>query len=134
MYKAIIFIAIVLVAAAYAIGGTPQCSLTNKCVQAHQWMNDGVINTQFTCEIKNMGSGPIKNADIRLDNNQNLYNVWEIMTPNNGLSYDFIKWREQKPLAVGEVHQWGYIVKSDKPLDVTVCERGLVNPTASPAH
>ncbi|KAF2070807.1 hypothetical protein CYY_007875 [Polysphondylium violaceum] len=132
MYRYTVLVALALVAAAYSLG-TPQCTLSNKCTQVHQWMNDGVMNTQFACEITNMGSKPVTNADIRLNDNQNLYNTWEIATSNNGLSWDFVKWREQKPLAVGLSHSWGYIVKSDKPLNVEVCEKGFVNPPASPS-
>ncbi|KAF2068974.1 hypothetical protein CYY_009706 [Polysphondylium violaceum] len=132
MYKHSIFIALALIAATYSLG-TPQCTVSNKCTQVHQWMNDGVMNTQFACELTNMGSKPISHVDIRLNDNQNLYNTWEIATSNNGLSWDFVKWREQKPLEVGLVHKWGYIVKSDKPLNIEVCEKGFVNPTVSPS-
>ncbi|KAF2077339.1 hypothetical protein CYY_001342 [Polysphondylium violaceum] len=110
----------------------PQCNLSNKCTLTNQWKQDGKVHTQFNCEIKNIGPKAISHADIRLNDNQDLYNVWEIRTLNNGLSYDLTNWREMKPLESGDSHFWGYIVKAEEALNVVVCESGFVE-TQSPS-
>ncbi|EGC35782.1 hypothetical protein DICPUDRAFT_91957 [Dictyostelium purpureum] len=100
----------------------PQCKLTNECKKANSWVNGNITNTQFECEIKNIGNEPYSFIDIRINDNAALYNVWEIITENYGISWNLVNWRIENSLQPGKTHKWGYIVESDKPLDVQVCQ------------
>ncbi|KAN0028098.1 hypothetical protein ACTFIV_009929 [Dictyostelium citrinum] len=98
------------------------CNLSNKCTVANQWKNGDQVNTQYKCFITNNGKVPVSFIDIRINGNSDLYNVWEIITPNNGLSWDLTSWRIDKPLEATQSHEWGYIIVGDKPLDIQVCQ------------
>ncbi|KAK5583694.1 hypothetical protein RB653_005292 [Dictyostelium firmibasis] len=98
------------------------CNLSNKCTVSNQWKNGDQVNTQYKCSITNNGNVPVSFIDIRINGNTDLYNVWEIITPNNGLTWDLTSWRIEKPLEPTQSHEWGYIIVGDKPLDVQVCQ------------
>ncbi|KAM9956637.1 hypothetical protein ACTFIR_003363 [Dictyostelium discoideum] len=106
------------------------CNLSNKCTVANQWNNGDQVNTQYKCFITNNGKVPVSFIDIRINGNSDLYNVWEIITPNNGLSWDLTSWRIDKPLEATQSHEWGYIIVGDKPLDIQVCQNSPI-PTIS---
>ncbi|KYQ93600.1 hypothetical protein DLAC_04975 [Tieghemostelium lacteum] len=105
-------------------GNTPptiKCSLDNKCTMVKQWVTDNKPYYQYTCQVINNGVAPVTHADVRFVNATSLYAVWELQTSNNGLTYDFVDWREQRPLEHGQTHMWGYIANEN--LAIQVCEK-----------
>lgn len=108
------------------------CRISVQQQQRTSYRQNGVVFSVYDVRLRNDGSSSVSQAALRVS--PAFDSSWEVV--KSGDNYQLPAWRATSAIAPGAVHQFGYIIKSASPAQITIVSCGgqnvVVNPTAAP--